>query len=437
MISGQADTARPHTLGELSGFRVMEWLFWLRNLMILVQFFAILIAVSYMEIPLPLWPIGLAPLALLVFNVLVYWRLERGESVTELEITLHLVADMLVFSWLLYWTGGSVNPFVSAYLVPVAAAAAFVPPRYAVTLGLLSVGMYSFMMIWYVPLPPMNGRFGGDFSLHIFGMWLSFLFSAAITIAFVSSLARLVRQREVALKKAEQESINSQHLVALGSLAAGAAHELSTPLSSISMLSDELADAGIDETEKAELVAALKGQLELCQSQIAILRDQAHQAQNPEIQTGDAGEFVHGVLERFKAMRSEMEIRVQQHALPGRLQFDPALSQALLNLLNNAADASAENGRDLIEVDYGMRNNRLIIDIDDFGRGLSAGQQAQVGAVPFSTKHEGMGIGLLLSHANVSRLGGELTLRNREDGQGARTEIMLPCSYPESDERET
>ncbi|MCP4009133.1 MAG: sensor histidine kinase, partial [Proteobacteria bacterium] len=223
---------------------------------------------------------------LISFNLLVYWRLEKGRSVSESEIIVHLLFDMLVFTWLLYWTGGSANPFVSAYLVPVAAAAAFGSIRHAVLLGLVSVVLYSFLMVSYVPLPPMNGRFGGDFSLHIFGMWLSFLLSAAITIAFVSGLARLARRREIALKQAEQESINSQHLVTLGALAAGAAHELGTPLSNISMLADELLTSEGDERERAELVYSLKEQLGLCQSQTGLLRDQATHAQNPEVRVG-------------------------------------------------------------------------------------------------------------------------------------------------------
>jgi two-component system sensor histidine kinase RegB len=278
----------------------MEWLFWLRNLMVLAQFCAIVVSVKFMGISLPVLQIGMAPLLLISFNLLVYWRLENGRSVSEFEIILQLLFDMLVFTWLLYWTGGSANPFVSAYLVPVAAAAAFGSFRYAVILGLVSVALYSFLMIAYVPLPSMNGRFGGDFSLHIFGMWLSFLLSAAITIAVVSGLARLARRREIALKQAEQESINSQHLITLGALAAGAAHELGTPLSNISMLADELATSEGDEQERAELVYSLKEQLGLCQSQIGLLRDQATHAQNPEVRIGSVGQFLNGRGDRVR-----------------------------------------------------------------------------------------------------------------------------------------
>ncbi len=405
----------------------MEWLFWLRNLMILVQLTAIVVAVELMGIALPVWPLGVAPSLLLLFNLLVYWRLETGHSSSESEIILHLLFDMLVFTWLLYWTGGSGNPFVSAYLVPVAVAAAFGSLGYALMLGLISVALYSFLMFSYVALPPMYGRFGGDFSVHVFGMWLSFLLSAGITIGFVSGLARLARRREIALKQAEQQSINSQHLVTLGALAAGAAHELGTPLSNISMLTDELAVPHGDEQERAELVFSLKQQLGLCQSQISLLQDQASHAQDPEIRTGSVENFIQGVLERFRAMRSEMVIKISEQPLLGEIEYDPGLSQALLNVLNNAADASSENNSEVIEVSYQQRDSEVTIHIDDFGVGLSEEQLQQAGRVPFSTKNTGMGIGLLLSQANIKRLGGRLRLSNRGRAgeSGVRTEIVI------------
>lgn len=429
MNSRASNQPKRQTWRELSEFKIMEWLFWLRNTMVLVQLTAIAVAVSYMGIPLPVWPVGLAPLILLGFNLLVYWRLEAGRSASELEISLHLFFDMLVFTYLLYWTGGSVNPFVSAYLVPVALAATFGSFRHALMLGIISVLMYSVLMIWNVPLPPMNGRFGGDFSLHIFGMWLNFLMSAAITIAFISSLAKLARKREIALKQAEQENLNDQHMVALGALAAGAAHELGTPLSNISMLADELIDPENAPAQIAGFSDALKQQLDLCQSQIALLRDQANLAQNPLAMATGVSNYIPAVLDRFKAMRSEMQITVRHSdELNGRLAADPALSQTLLNLLNNAADASFNNDRDSIEVYYETRGHELCLTIDDFGAGISEEERSMVGSQPFSSKDSGLGIGLLLSQANISRIGGSLSLSNRNDeaSAGVRTEIHIP-----------
>lgn len=429
MNSRSFNPPKNQTWSELSEFKIMEWLFWLRNIMVLVQFTAIVVVVSYMGIPLPLWPIGLAPLLLLGFNLLVYWRLETGRSAPELEISLHLFFDMLVFTYLLYWTGGSVNPFVSAYLVPVALAATFGSFRHALMLGFISVLMYSILMVWNVPLPPMNGRFGGDFSLHIFGMWLNFLMSAAITIAFVSSLANLARKREMALNQAEQKNLNDQHMVALGALAAGAAHELGTPLSNISMLADELIDQQNSPEQITSFSESLKLQIDLCKSQISLLRDQANLAQTPLAMATEVDRFIPVVLDRFKAMRSEMQITVK-HAdeLNGRLVADPALSQTLLNLLNNAADASFNNDRDSIEVCYETRGDHLRLIIDDFGTGISKEQQSMVGSQPFSSKDSGLGIGLLLSQANISRIGGSLSLFNRidEGAIGVRTEIHIP-----------
>ncbi len=413
---------------ELSQFKVMEWLFWLRNFMILAQLAAILAAVHFMQIPLPIWPLGAAPLLLLIFNLLVYWRLEQGHTATVLEISLHLVFDMLVFTYLLYWTGGSANPFVSAYLVPIALAAAFGYLRHALALGLVGVALYSFLMLRYIPLPPMNGRFGGDFSLHIFGMWLNFILSALITIAFVYSLARLAREREIALKKAEQNSLNSQHLIALGSLAAGAAHELATPLSNIGMLADEMDAPQNNSRVRSDLATSLKTQVSLCQAQIRLLRNQANLAQHPEAMQGKVAEVMADILEQFKAMRSDISVTLDRPFEPAQsLIYDISLNQTLLNLLNNAADSSVENGYYDININHATIDNNLVIYIDDFGVGLKPEHQSMLGEVPFSTKQGGVGIGLLLAQANIQRLGGELALFNRDkEPSGARAEITLP-----------
>jgi len=199
------------------------------------------------------------------------------------------------------------------------------------------------------------------------------------------------------------------------------------------MLADELVASEGDEQERAELMYSLKEQLGLCQSQISLLRDQASQAQNPEIRTGSVAVFIQGILERFRAMRSDMVIKISDQPLYGEIEYDPGLSQTLLNVLNNAADASFENDRDLVEISYQQRDSELVICIDDFGVGLSAGQLELAGKVPFSTKHAGMGIGLVLSQANINRVGGSLRLTNRAQPaeSGVRTEVVIKISNPE------
>ena len=414
---------------RLSQFKIMEWLFWLRNFMILAQVGALLVAVHFLKMPLALGPISLAPGVLLVFNMLVYWRLEKGHSVSVLEMMLHLLFDMLVFTYLLYWTGGSANPFVSAYLVPVALAAVFGTLRHALALGVLSGILYSFLMLRYVPLPPINGRFGGDFSLHVFGMWLNFILSAIITIVFVSSMAKLAREREIALKQVEQESLNNQHMVALGALAAGAAHELATPLSNIGMLADELADSSNDAQTSTQLFASLNTQLGICQSQISMMRDQAGMAQHPEPVIGTAKGFIDDSLRRFKAVRSDIAVKVHASADHSQsLEYDLSLSQTLLSLLNNAADASVDNGHYELKVSYEIVAGMLCLNIDDFGVGVDPAYEHMMGTVPFSSKQGGVGIGLLLASANINRMGGQLALYNLEH-IGARAEIKLPILY--------
>lgn len=433
-LTQNSATAPNKRLLELSEFKVMEWLFWLRNFMVLVQLAAMVLSAKVINIPLPYWPISFAPMVLLGFNMLVYWRLEKGHRASVFEMTLHLLFDMLVFTYLLYWTGGSGNPFVSAFLVPVALAAVFGSLRHALALGILSIALYSFLMLQHVPLPTLHGRLGGDFSMHVFGMWLNFMLSAVITIGFVTALAKLAREREIALKQAEQESINSQHLIAIGALAAGAAHELGTPLSNIAMLAEECSDPSSNVEEYAENMNAIKAQLSICQSQISILRDQANLAQRPVPLQGRGEVFILEVLARFKAMRPEIAISMQaSEAIYDSIVYDISLSQTILNLLNNAADASIENGRPEIEVSYRAKAHMLVLRIDDFGMGINPALESLMGEVPFSSKAQGIGIGLLLAKANVRRMDGELRLINRSSiPTGMRAEISIPFELEEA-----
>lgn len=415
-------------LNDLSEFKVMEWLFWLRNLMALTQLCAMLFVIRVLHIPLQVLPISIAPLALLLFNLFVYWRLKNGKRATVFEISAHLMFDMLVFTYLMYWTGGSVNPFISAYLVPIAMAAAFGGLRHVLVLGLASMAFYSFLMLHHVPLPPVHSQMGGDFSLHVVGMWLNFILSATITIIFVSGLARLAHKREIALKQAEQQSLNDQHMVALGALAAGAAHELGTPLSNIRMLADEIIEPDNDTVTAAVFAESLKEQVAICQTQISRLREQANHAQHPQPIQSTVDEFVKDALDRFKAMRSEVTLKLHAPTdCKEMLVYDISLGQTVLSLLNNAADASVENGYYEIEVSYEVRGGELCLNINDFGSGLNPEYASLMGTAPFSTKNEGVGIGLLLARANIERMGGRLTLSDRINTEiGVSAEMKLP-----------
>ena len=153
----------------------------------------------------------------------------------------------------IYFTGGYTNPFVSLYLLPISLAAASLPRAYAWSIGALCGVCYSLVWRWHVPLPPVNARFGSDFDLHVAGMWVNFLIAAALIVFFVGRMARLVRRRDQELAALREAALRDQQIVELGTLAAGTAHELNTPLSTLAILVEELNESATTPAQREHL----------------------------------------------------------------------------------------------------------------------------------------------------------------------------------------
>ena len=173
-----------------------------------------------------------------------------------------------------------------------------------------------------------------------------------------------------------------------------------------------------------ENAETLKEQVGLCRQRLASLVrgiEQGDETARPE----PLGVFLDGVLTRWAAMRPEVELKTTRDlATDPRIVPDETLSQALINLLNNAADASLANGSRRVEAHLHSDDERLVVEIEDRGRGFTNAQARLAGRVSFSTKQNGLGIGLVLSHATLSRLGGSLVLHPANGGQ--LTRITLP-----------
>ena len=235
----------------------LRLLFWLRMVAIGSQVAAIALAHFVLDGPLPLRELGLAVGALALWNALNYGPVHAQRAVHDGEVALHLAVDIVVFTAVLYFTGGPTNPFVSLYLVPISLAATSLPARYAwLTVAMCGVG---YSLLWWrsVPLPPVHARFGSEFDLHLAGMWVNFVIAAVLIVLFVGRMARLVRQRDRELAAMRENALRDQQVIELGTLAAGTAHELNTPLSTLAILASELDETTTDRAQKQQLRAML------------------------------------------------------------------------------------------------------------------------------------------------------------------------------------
>lgn len=406
--------------------QVLEQLFRLRVIAIFSQTFTLMFVYFGLKIHLPLLPMFEVIAVTVLIAALTFWRIRQDDPVSELEVTLHLAIDTCMLAILLYFSGGFTNPFVSLFLVQIAIAASFLRRPYTITIVLLTMLLYSVLAVYFVPLSPQHGHSVDFFDIHLTGMWVGFILSAFITTTFVSLLASIARKREEKLARAREKMLNNEHLVYLGTLSAGVAHEINTPLSSIKMILTEMEHSEPADPWNREQLPILREQTEICIQRIRELTQavQNRNSGNDQEQTLDT--FVDTLIRRWTAMRPEISLQQAISIAPETpISCAQSLSQVVINLLNNAADASLENKRHEVSITFSGTERQLIVSIDDFGKGFSKQQLNQTGQLVSSTKESGLGVGLMLSHATLELLGGSLILQARGDGTRAEISIVL------------
>ncbi len=400
-------------------------LFWLRCLSVFGLLAVFTLAHSGVEIALPWRPLLLTTAVLASWNLITWLRLKSRWPATEPEVMAHLLLDAAALTVLLYFAGGAANPFVSLYLVPLAIAAAVLPARYAWIVAAACIAAYTLLLYTHQPLPHLHGD---DFSLHVFGMWLNFILSGVLIAGFVTAMAAGVRARDRALSSAREQALRNEQILALGTLAAGTAHELSTPLATMLVTVGELERDSRDPTLRADL-ALLREQIALCKQKLSALLSAHGYARREPLSRQPLRDWLDEIAAQWRLLRPQYEPKLEYVEPFANLSIipDAALAQTIGNLLDNAADASRNNDSRYVGLRATVAADWLRLDIEDAGPGLNDAQRAQAGRLIFTTKAQGFGLGLVLSNAALARVGGELTLAARDTG-GVRARMQIPLA---------
>jgi two-component system sensor histidine kinase RegB len=398
---------------------------WLRLCAIVGQSSAVLVAVLGMKMDVPVLPLMVAISCHAVFSVFASWRLTQPWPVREWETIGHIAVDTVVLWCLLYFTGGATNPFVTLLLMPIALGAAALSVPALLAVSALTGVAYLILIRHYVPLPPVMDGPGG-FALHVIGMAVNFVITAALLGFFINRLASAVRQQQLEVQRVRERALRDEGILAIATQAAGAAHELNTPLSTMRTLLPELHREHAANALLADDLTLLQEQVERCRT---ILREMVAfgKAQlSQEDEQMSLGQFVRGCLERFQLLRPEAELELELDAATADtvLRSPPGLRHALINLLNNAVDASAVRGSQQVALRVRHDGGWLELRVSDRGPGFVT---SRPGAPLGDTqKHGGLGIGLTLAEATADRLSGELTAENTV--KGAVVSMRLPLS---------
>lgn len=366
-------------------------------------------------------PLALSLGALVVLNLATWLRLHSPWPVIDAEFFSHLCADAVIYGSLLYQLGGATNPFIFLLLIPLIIAAATLNWRYTLLMTLIVILLYSSLLRHHLPLIEEHSGHQHNllrlFDWHITGMWINFIMTALVITLFIVRMRQSLDQRDAQLAQEREKRIHDQQLLALATMAAGTAHELGTPLSTLRILLKEMEQEYSQPAALREDIATLQQQVDACSERLQQLTRRIA-ADTPEQMPADV--LMQQLLDEWQLLRPQVSVHLHSPTQLPQLTVDITLRQALLNLLNNAADAS-----DLpLEITLLHQSPWVVIQIHDQGPGLSAAQLNQLGRPFMTTRGGGLGIGLFLTTTTLAQRNGEVRLYNHPQG-GTLTEVRL------------
>jgi two-component system sensor histidine kinase RegB len=385
-----------------------------------------------MGLDIPIAPLfGLCALAAAVNLGCIAWS--RAATAREWWLLAVMAFDVVTFSALLYFTGGPENPFSFLYLVPIALAAITLPPAATWALVMLSLGSSAVLFARHRPLP-LGGDHAHHMTAHLQGMWVAFGVAAAFIVHFLLRVRRALARRDDELAASRNLAARQERLASLATLAAGAAHELATPLSTIAVVAKDLerdvAAAGAPATA-TEDVQLMRREVERCRRILERMRVDAGDSTGERFVRVRVAELVSDCVDQAesRAGKPPVEITIEE-AAAGLVTLVPrrAFAQALRGLVDNAQDASPAGTPVSLRVAGGAAGP-LRFEVADRGAGIAADVLARVGEPFFTTKPtgKGMGLGVFLARAVIERLGGQFTIRSVPGG-GTTATLSLPLA---------
>jgi two-component system, sensor histidine kinase RegB len=406
----------------------MPWLVRLRWASVAALAAAAWAAHTFWRVRLPVVPLIALLAALAATNAALTFQL-RSPAPRRSVIGGVLLVDVGLLTGILYLVGGPLNPFSIVFLVGITVAAVALGQRWALVLGVLSNLAYGFTFLYHRPLEFIDESFSSRvLTLHLSGMWVAFAAATGLIAYFVGRVSQALAERERELTEARAAAARSERLAALFSLGAGAAHELATPLSTISTAAVELERTMIRRGEgnaaEAEYIRLIRGEVGRCTTVLDQLSGRAAAASAPDSSIA-LPRLVDDLRYRLGAsLASRLDVTLPADARPIDAPAEP-LRQALIALLRNAFDASTPDQRVTLCV---AQEDGVRVEVIDSGRGMDAAEASRAGEPFFTTKPPGagLGLGLFLVRAFADQMGGTLRLRSTP-GQGTAAILQLPA----------
>ena len=427
--------------------------------MMLSEVVLIILSVYGLGIRLPEQQLWLVVLSTAAVNLYTSMRLETDDPVTEPEIFTQISIDVFAIAVLLYLTGGASNPITWVFLLPLIITAIMLPQAYAWYMVILTTSLYTMLIAFNIPLPSIEPHMPDPapllhsdienyqmlqhahimndksyFSLHMFGMWFGFVFSAGLVAFFVVELAKTLRDQERSLAEARENALRDERVIALGTLAASAAHDMGTPLGTIAIVAHELEQEYPSHRypDLFEKMLIMQQQINRCKEALSVMSASAGEMRAESGSAILVADYIDDVIKQWRTHKPGVKLNFiidSNVATEAKIIAERTLTHSIINILNNAAEASpTELG---IEFHATWDLDYITIKIRDFGPGFPPELVEFAGKQPVVSKKRGLGVGLFLTYSTINRLGGKINLYNSNSG-GACVEITLPLLNTET-----
>ncbi|HSY26936.1 MAG TPA: ATP-binding protein [Burkholderiaceae bacterium] len=409
------------------GHENMLQLIQLRWIAVVGQITTITVVTLGFGIHLPL-PHMLEVLACLIaFNIASHLRWHESRVATNRELFFALLVDVGILTAQLYLSGGTTNPFAFLYLLQIILSAVLLETWSTWTIVAVTSACLAGLSLFSHPLllPADNGN--GLSSIYVAGLLICFALDAALLVIYITRIGRNHRAGEEQLADLRQRATEEEHIVRMGLLASGAAHELGTPLATLSVILGDWKRMPefSKNSELIEEIGEMQAQLQRCKSIVSGILLSAGEARGESSVKTTINTFLNDLAAEWRATRLIVTfIYDNRFGQDIPVVFDSALKQMICNVLDNAIEASPQ----WVCLEATREADSLILLVTDTGPGFAPGMLDQLGKPYQSTKgRPGSGLGLFFVVNVARKLGGTVTARNREEG-GSAVQLSLPLA---------
>ena len=395
----------------------------IRWIAIIGQFFAILFVYYFLLISIPLAICLLIVLISIIVNFISLYTNKKNIYLKDKEAFYFLLYDTIQLGILLYLTGGIYNPFSLLLIAPIVISASYLRLIYSIILSIFSISIVIMISFFYIEID-----WSDNFvvpSLFTYGLILSLVISLIFIAIYVYILSNSSRKISSALNQTQLALINQKKMSEVGSLAAAAVHELSTPLNTILLILNDLKKNNVlskNKNIKFE-ISVLESQADRCKKILFNLSRNPQKIKDTFLEKVKLSDLIKINFDKFKRNGILLHIKIKNESDEPKIKFYDEIMYGLGNIIQNTVEYAVNR----INVEIYWNNSIISLIVKDDGEGFPKEILDKIGS-PFISRNKfekSMGLGIFIAKNLIENVGGKIEFKNQSNTNGSCVEIHL------------